>query len=335
MRILGFSRGALMSCAAAAMLAGCGGSQPPISAPGAMPKTSAIATHAERGKSWMLPEAKSEDLLYVTDVYAGLVHVFSYPTGHEVGALEVGGNPRGECVDKIGDIWITRFRTTSVVEYAHGGTTSLGSVSTYPNSPWGCSVDPTTGNLAVTNTEGSIGVYANAQGDPTLYTVQGDDYGFTFCTYDDSGNLFATAPYSNIAELPTGSSKMMNLQLNFSINPWSVQWDERGKYLAVAGIKLKGDPTSIYHVSVSGGVGKLVGTTLLKRSKSVYPSQYWIQGAKLLGTSSILWHEGQIEKRVDSWPYPDGGNPTRFARVARLPSGQPDLYGVVVSKAIR
>ena len=318
-----------------ATLAGCGGSQPPIGAPGTISEARASAAHVEHDGSWMLPEAKREDLLYVTDVYAGLVHVFSYPNGQEVGALEVGGNPRGECVDKIGDIWITRFRTTSVVEYAHGGTTSLGSVSTYPNSPWGCSVDPTTGNLAVTNTEGSIGVYANAQGDPTLYTVQGDDYGFTFCTYDDSGNLFATAPYSNIAELPTGSSKMMNLQLNFSINPWSVQWDERGKYLAVAGIKLKGDPTSIYHVSVSGGVGKLVGTTLLKRSKSVYPSQYWIQGAKLLGTSSILWHEGQIEKRVDSWPYPDGGNPTRFARVARLPSGRPDLYGVVVSKAIR
>ncbi len=32
-----FSRFALSICAAAAMLAGCGGSQPPIAAPGAMP----------------------------------------------------------------------------------------------------------------------------------------------------------------------------------------------------------------------------------------------------------------------------------------------------------
>jgi hypothetical protein len=54
MRILDFSRYALTSCAAAAMLAGCGGSQPPIGAPGAMPQTSAVATRAERGKSWIL-----------------------------------------------------------------------------------------------------------------------------------------------------------------------------------------------------------------------------------------------------------------------------------------
>ncbi|HEX4012439.1 MAG TPA: choice-of-anchor tandem repeat GloVer-containing protein [Candidatus Cybelea sp.] len=36
MRILGFSRLALLSCVAAAILAGCGGSQPPIGAPGAV-----------------------------------------------------------------------------------------------------------------------------------------------------------------------------------------------------------------------------------------------------------------------------------------------------------
>jgi hypothetical protein len=47
---------------AAVLLAGCGESQP-LGAPGAMPQSRAIATHAERGKSWMLPKAKSEDLL--------------------------------------------------------------------------------------------------------------------------------------------------------------------------------------------------------------------------------------------------------------------------------
>jgi hypothetical protein len=43
---------------AAATPAGCGASQPPIGAPGAMPQGTRIATHAEHGKSWMLPEAK-------------------------------------------------------------------------------------------------------------------------------------------------------------------------------------------------------------------------------------------------------------------------------------
>ena len=41
-----------------AMLAGCGGSQPPIGAPGVMPQSRAIAMHAAGGGSWMLPEAK-------------------------------------------------------------------------------------------------------------------------------------------------------------------------------------------------------------------------------------------------------------------------------------
>ena len=43
MKKLFLSRYALSSCAAAAMLAGCGGSQPPIGAPGAMPQVSALA----------------------------------------------------------------------------------------------------------------------------------------------------------------------------------------------------------------------------------------------------------------------------------------------------
>ena len=33
---------------------------------GAMPQTSTLAPHVDRGKLWMLPEAKGEDLVYVT-----------------------------------------------------------------------------------------------------------------------------------------------------------------------------------------------------------------------------------------------------------------------------
>jgi hypothetical protein len=73
---------ALSICVAAALLAGCGGSQPPIGAPGAMPLTSALATRADRGKSWMLPEAKSESSLYISDDLRSQVYVFSYPREH-------------------------------------------------------------------------------------------------------------------------------------------------------------------------------------------------------------------------------------------------------------
>ena len=77
----------LLSIVVAASLAACGGPQPPIGPSGAMLQTSAIATHGARGKSWMLPEAKSEDLLYVSSDYDG-VQVFSYPKGHTWGEID-------------------------------------------------------------------------------------------------------------------------------------------------------------------------------------------------------------------------------------------------------
>ena len=81
MRVLAVGPNTLTSCAAAAMLAGCGGSQPP----GAMPQTFAIATHADRGKSWMLPEAKRiKVLIYASE---GNINVYDYDTAKQVGSL--------------------------------------------------------------------------------------------------------------------------------------------------------------------------------------------------------------------------------------------------------
>ena len=48
MKVLGFTRYALTTCAAVALLAGCGGSQPPIGAPVAMPQS-----HNQRAKSFL------------------------------------------------------------------------------------------------------------------------------------------------------------------------------------------------------------------------------------------------------------------------------------------
>jgi hypothetical protein len=63
-RIRGFRHA--LSISATAVLAACGGSRPPIGAPGAMPQTPASVAQADRGRSWMLPEASSKDLLYVS-----------------------------------------------------------------------------------------------------------------------------------------------------------------------------------------------------------------------------------------------------------------------------
>jgi hypothetical protein len=92
---------------AAAFFAGCGGSQPPVAGPGAMPqsKTSAIITHAGRGGSWMASDAKGEKLIYSSDAAAnGHVFVFSYVGGKLVGTLNGFDNPIGVCSDNRG-VW--------------------------------------------------------------------------------------------------------------------------------------------------------------------------------------------------------------------------------------
>jgi phospholipase C len=55
MKSFDLGRFALSISAAVAFLAACGGSQPPIGAPGAMPQSRASATQADRGGSWMAP----------------------------------------------------------------------------------------------------------------------------------------------------------------------------------------------------------------------------------------------------------------------------------------
>src|ERR1700691_6238626 len=117
MRSLDFGRYALSACVTVAMLAGCG-SQAPIGAPGATPQRQAVGAYAERGKSWMLPEAKDEDLLYSGQ---DPVYVFSYPSGKAVGSLYTGAPTDGMCSDEKGDVFLTGQQGSSLTEYAHGG----------------------------------------------------------------------------------------------------------------------------------------------------------------------------------------------------------------------
>src|SRR5579871_2156735 len=125
-RISYFSRYALCICAAAALLAGCGGAQPPTAQSDAvgLAQRSRSAQHNGRG-SWMLPEAKTEDLMYVSDGTLSAVLVFAYKSRKQVGQLTAFNEPYGQCVDAKGDVWITDVSNGTVAEYAHGGTKPL------------------------------------------------------------------------------------------------------------------------------------------------------------------------------------------------------------------
>jgi hypothetical protein len=178
MKSLDFGRCALGISVAAEMLAGCGGSQPPIPAPGVMPQSSAIAAHVERGKSWMLPEAKSEDLLYASNADAGSssdnhggVLVYAYPRGRLVGELTgFSAFVTGVCSDTSGDVFVTAATTSVgqgyVYEYSHGGTEPIVTLSD-PGLPNSCASDPTTGNVAVVNIESTE--YYKYYGDVAIF----------------------------------------------------------------------------------------------------------------------------------------------------------------------
>jgi hypothetical protein len=161
-----FGRRALTFCVAAALLAACGRSQPPVGASGAMPQTTKVAPHADHDSSWMAPDSTSQDLLYVAaDEY---VIVFTYPQGRLEGVLRHFYLADDGCVNAKGNVYIANLGYGRVYEYAHGGTKRINDIDS-PVGAFGCSVDPTSGNLAISGGDG-VAIYKHASGTPTVYS---------------------------------------------------------------------------------------------------------------------------------------------------------------------
>jgi hypothetical protein len=306
-------RYALSGCIAAVMLSACG--MP------ASPQSAAIATPAERGRAWMLPEANDEDLLYVAT--GDNVYVLSYPGGKLTGSLNAGGH--NLCADAKGDVFVPTGY--DVAEYSHGGTL----IQTLDDGDvaLGCSVDPVTGNLAVTN-EGSgcgeVAIFPKARDpeqwyrDPAICTYGLDGY-------DDRGNLFfdGTGSSNYFAELPKGSSTFKNYVLtgNFFTAYGSVQWDRGAITLT--------NPSSqeIYRLKPSASTLKIIGSTHASGWQNPYSGQWpyvqtWLQGGRFIAQASTL-------AEIGSWRYPAGGNPKNVSGAFK--SGTVDIYGIAVSLA--
>ncbi|MGA8795664.1 MAG: hypothetical protein WB526_01185 [Candidatus Cybelea sp.] len=314
-------RYALSSCVAAAMLAGCGGSQPPIGVLGAAPQTSAVARHADRGKSWMLPEAKSKDLLYVST--SDSVYVFSYPKGTLVGTLTGFDYPRGLCSDRLGNVWVANASTESgegyLVEYAHGGMTPIATLSDTGESPVACSIDPSTGNLAAANCPdrdcaSTVAIYARAQGTPTQIPT-GPVWGPFEITYDNSGNIFVAAEIDffdhKIGWLPNGQSQFQIFTMEpKTLSSGNVAWD--GTYVAV--LKKR---DRIHRYTIVSGHGQAAGPAVLLDGCCGY-SPMLIKGSTFISAYG---------NNVSFWHYPQGGASFKSISVPEAP------YGVAVSVA--
>lgn len=277
--------------------------------------------------SWMSPGAAAQDLLYVSNV--DTVTVYSYPRGKLEGTLNGFSEPTGECVDSKGDIFITNANTGQIFEYAHGGKKPLTVLRSPAGDPVGCSVDPTTGNLAVSSlgfgSNGSVGVYKDARGTPKIYQNPSFQQ-YWYCGYDAAGNLFVDGLNSTsafeFAELPKGRHGLKSISLNQNIGwPGGVQWD--GKHVAVSDQNV----TVVYQFDIKGNSGTKAGSTSLGGSNVAGIGDFFILGSRLIAPNLCT---GSCTGNVLYYSYPAGGLPTKtIANGVRFP------HGLVVSSAAR
>jgi DNA-binding beta-propeller fold protein YncE len=248
----------------------------------------------------IFPHAKSADLLYISDPGANSVDYYTYPQGKLKGKLTRFGSVAGLCADKAGNVFVVD-EAGPVQMFAHGGTSPKRKLTT-SGAPYGCAVDPVTGDLAVTQLSvysyGAIAIYPKAKGTPRIVQDKTVDVTW-FCGYDDKGNLFIDAwdryAKNELLKLAKGGKafKKFYLPKNFQ-NPGGVQWD--GKYVAVSN---RGAGT-ILRMTENGGVAASIK---LKDGADV--EQFWIAGKTIVGPNDT------VSGTVPFWHYPGGGAPTK------------------------
>jgi hypothetical protein len=255
----------------------------------------------------MLPEAKSEDLIYAPGGCGGTC-VLSYPDGKQVGTLDQRyGFP---CSDGEGNVFLPLG--SQVFEFPHGGSSPIATfdVPQSGGSADGCAVDPMSGNLAVVfGNDGyanSVAVFSKSSETPLVYSVGGDG---RHCGYDNAGNLFVSGYYDGgpaISELPYGAAQMSVLPIQGKISgaPGQIQWD--GRYMAYQNGANRNN--HIARLRISGSVAQIVGRTTIKGARNM--AQSWIVGKRV-----IIPYQTQRTtfSRIALWAYPKSGKPvTKF-----------------------
>lgn len=234
--------------------------------------------HHGHGVTWASKVAKRQkNLLYVTDGGDDEVLMYAYPTLKPLGVISDTRDTQGVCADPHGNVWVIASVSTRITRYPHGGTKPKVSLSDAgAQYPLSCSVDPTTGNLAMTNLGGPSGggnvyVWAGAKGSASTISDSAMSYVY-FCGYDASGNLWVDGLDSKynfvFAELPAGSQNLQTIALSGIVFPGGVEWD--GTDIAVGDQSYQSQETSaIYQVVVTGSTATIAGTTPLDGSCDV------------------------------------------------------------------
>lgn len=280
------TRNILSSALTAALLAGCGAAQT------LAPTPSGASAN---------PSASGGDLVYVT--YAGWVSIYTYPGGKARSPLKGFHDTTALCSDASGDVWVvdvSAHHHTIVFEYPHGGSKPISRLSLKARGD-ACSVDPSSGNLAVGTVDSKVAIWTNAEGQPTLYSTHGFFKQVRTLAYDGSGNLYLRSYESHepAAWLPKGGSSVVKSSIP-EIGPYG--WD--GRHLVVA--RLQDSPASLTLYTLHEGNGKVAGHVVLDRCSEYYPN-FSITGSKLAVSCGVA-----ETASLDYFKYPAGGKPITY-----------------------
>ncbi len=335
MRISGSASYAIGVAAAVALLAGCsssgaGSQYSPASPVGAgtgmtglghtahvldrkvtITALKSVKVRPDHHKSWVSPDAsRLPRLLFATDYGANNVNIYSMPGMALKGVLTGFNGPQGACSDKNGNVWVTNTNTNQIIQLSRSGSI-LNTLSDPDGYPVGCAVNPTNGDLAVTDIfdfseAGGVLIYANASGSPTRISNPAQ-YEYFFDGYDSNGNLYVDGfSYPSftftISVLPAGSSSMTTASISGTqpLFPGMVQWYRVGNYLAVG----DQDASAVYWYSVSGTSLTYTGETTLSSATDLVQGVIAANNQKYLAGGDAA---GSTESR---WMWDAGGSPT-------------------------
>jgi hypothetical protein len=312
----------------------------PISAAGSKLAATAVAARPyvslrrDHRRTWISPDIhRARKVLFVSDVTAGDVDMFSLPDLTLKGTITGFAEPQGMCSDKNGNVWVADTGVARVYEYSHTGAL-LHTIRDGYGFPASCAIDPKNGHLTVLDifVNAAPALTSSTSGDwapiqmfscpscrPVVKVVPGM-FEIYFGGYDKRGDLyvdgFDLSGAVQVGAVPRGDDMGHELMLSGGkiYSPGMVQWYGRGRYLAVGDQECNGESTScIDWVSVSGTQAKIIGQTSLQTAQGS-PVCDMVQSVldphgerKLLGGD--YGGCSGASSSVNRWRYPAGGLP--------------------------
>lgn len=254
------------------------------------------------------PARGTGEVQYFSNATDYTILEYDYPKGESpIGSIAFTGG--AECTTGARTFWTVGAGV--IAEFAVGGTAPIRVLEANAVS---CAVDPATGNLAATLSNGGVIIFRKARGTGKLVAALSKAY---FDGYDNQSNLFVDGFSSSqtfaLVERKKRSNAFVTISTSNLVNfPGSVQWD--GEYLTI----LDQVAGAIYRYAVNGTNATLKGTVVLAGSADC--GQTWI-ARPYVYCADAGNNNGEVYK------YPTGGS-----HVATL-AGLDSPVGVVSLRA--